>query len=152
MTASKSVSARPAPLWLRLLAAIYDLLPLLALWFASTVLILAASGGAFDVHRVAHKVMLQTVVVLVSASYFALSWSRGGQTIGMRPWRLRIVSADGGSVTLRMSLVRFAIALFSLAPAGLGFWWALVDAQRRTWHDIAAGTVMVQLEKRSAGS
>jgi uncharacterized RDD family membrane protein YckC len=42
--------------------------------------------------------------------------------------------------------LRFAVALLSLAPAGLGFWWALFDAQGRSWHDIAAGTLVVRME------
>jgi uncharacterized RDD family membrane protein YckC len=86
-------------------------------------------------------------VLLASAAYFALSWSRGGQTIGMKPWRLRVVRGDGASPDLTQSLLRFGVALISLAALGIGFWWALFDAQRRTWHDIAAGTVVVRLEK-----
>ena len=36
----------------------------------------------------------------------------------------------------------------TLAAAGLGFAWALVDRERRTWHDIASGTVMVRMPRR----
>ena len=47
--------------------------------------------------RLAAAVFLYTfVVLLVSVSYFPFFWARGGQTPGMRFFRLRVVSdADG---------------------------------------------------------
>jgi uncharacterized RDD family membrane protein YckC len=146
MTDSRQAAATPAHLGWRLIAAVYDLLPLLALWFFATVLALALTGGALDVQRLGGKVLVQALVLLASAAYFALSWSRGGQTIGMKPWRLRVVRGDGTSPDLAHALLRFAVALVSLAALGIGFWWALFDTQRRTWHDIAAGTLMVRME------
>jgi uncharacterized RDD family membrane protein YckC len=146
-TTIQQQAATPAHLGLRLIAALYDLLPVLALWFAAAVVALAVTGGSLDVRRLADKALVQTLMLGTSAAYFALSWWRGGQTIGMKPWRLRIVRADGAALGLRQALLRFAVALVSLAPAGLGFWWALFDAHGRTWHDIAARTVMVRLEK-----
>jgi uncharacterized RDD family membrane protein YckC len=143
-----SRTAAPANLALRLLAALYDALPMLALWFVATMLALALTGGALDVQRLPHKILVQVLVLAVTAAYFVISWRRGGQTIGMRAWRLRIVSSDGKPLGMRQALVRFGVSLLSLAAAGLGFWWALFDAHNRTWHDIAAGTVMVRLEKR----
>jgi uncharacterized RDD family membrane protein YckC len=147
MTASKIVSATPASLWLRLFAAVYDVLPLLALWFVAAVLALALTGGALDVHRLADKALMQALAFGVSAAYFIVSWMRGGQTIGMRPWRLRVVRSDGTPPDLTHAALRFAVALLSLVPAGLGFWWALFDAQGRSWHDIAAGTLVVRMEE-----
>jgi uncharacterized RDD family membrane protein YckC len=147
MTASKIVSATPASLWLRLLAAVYDLLPLLALWFVAAVLALTLSVGALDIHRLGDKILVQALTCTVTAAYFIVSWMRGGQTIGMKPWRLRVVCNDGTSPDLAHAALRFCVALLSLAAAGLGFWWALFDAQGRSWHDIAAGTLVVRMER-----
>jgi uncharacterized RDD family membrane protein YckC len=137
----------PASLALRLLAALYDALPMLALWFVATMLALALTGGALDVRQLPHKILVQVLLLAFTAPYFVVSWLRGGQTIGMRAWRLRIVSADGKPLGMQQALVRFGVSALSLAAIGLGFFWALFDAQNRTWHDIAAGTVMVRLEK-----
>jgi len=137
----------PASLALRLLAALYDALPMLALWFVATMLALALTGGALDVQRLPDKLLVQALLLAVTGAYFIISWRRGGQTIGMRAWRLRVVSADGKPLDARQALVRFGVSLISLAAVGLGFFWALFDAQNRTWHDIAAGTLMVRLEK-----
>ncbi|MDE1961021.1 MAG: RDD family protein [Xanthomonadaceae bacterium] len=143
---SEPMSATPAPLRLRLAAAAYDLLPLLGLWFAAAVLALAITGGALDTHTLAGKFLVQGLALVLSGAYFIVSWSRGGQTIGMRAWKLRMVRADGRRVRWPLALLRFVVALLSLAALGAGFWWALVDAQKRTWHDMAADTVWVRIE------
>ena len=61
----------------------------------------------------------------------------------MRPWRLRVVSADGPAPAWSALWRRYAVATLSLAAGGLGFWWAWFDRDRLTWHDRAAGTRMV---------
>jgi uncharacterized RDD family membrane protein YckC len=142
-----SASAMPASLWLRVAAGTYDLLPLLGLWFVAGVLALAITGGTLDPHRLVHKLLVQALVLTLTAAYFVVSWTRGGETIGMRAWRLRVVRADGSPVHWLQALLRFLAALISLALVGSGFWWALIDREKRGWHDIATGTVLVRLEK-----
>jgi uncharacterized RDD family membrane protein YckC len=56
---------------------------------------------------------------------------------------------DGESIALKRALLRFAVAFVSLAALGLGFLWCLLDSERRAWHDIVAGTLLVRLEKNS---
>lgn len=141
MTATSS-----APLWLRLTAAVYDLFPLIALWMLTIALSLLAVHGDVDV---AHPpplfhLLQQLALLAVTAAYFVVSWARGGQTIGMRAWRLRVVAADGGPLPWSQALLRFAVALPSLLAFGLGFWWCLVDRDRRGWHDLAARSRLVR--------
>ena len=137
-------SAAPAHLGLRLFAALYDALPLLALWFLAAGLALLLTGGALDVRRLADKLFVQCLVLLVTAAYFIVSWLRGGQTVGMRPWRLRVVRNDGSPLDFRHAALRFGVATVSF---GLGLLWCLVDRDRRAWHDIAADSVVVRMEK-----
>lgn len=144
---SPRLAAAPVHLGWRLITAIYDLFPLLALWFFATILAVLLTGGALDVHRLGHKVLVQALVLGVTAAYFVVSWMRGGQTVGMKPWRLRIVGADGGPIPFRRALMRFGVALVSLAALGLGFLWCLIDRERRAWHDIAADTLLVRMDK-----
>jgi uncharacterized RDD family membrane protein YckC len=139
--------ATPASLWLRLLAGLYDLLPLLGLWFVAGLLALLITGGALDPHRLAHKLLVQALVLAFSAAYFALSWMRGGQTIGMRAWRLRVASSEGTRLSITRASLRFLVALVSLLALGAGFWWILIDPKKRAWHDLAAGTVVARIEK-----
>ena len=140
-------SATPANLRLRLAAAAYDLLPLIGLWFVAVVLALAVTGGALDTRTLAGKLLVQAFAFAISAAYFVGSWSRGGQTIGMRAWRLRVVDQEGGTVSWPRALLRFLVALVSLAALGAGFGWVLLDVQGRAWHDIAARTRLLRAAK-----
>ncbi|HXD38072.1 MAG TPA: RDD family protein, partial [Rhodanobacter sp.] len=84
---------------------------------------------------------------------------RGGQTVGMRPWRIRLTRRDGGAPTFQQAVLRLLVAaapmlVLMLAPvlglrttlwALLLVWaaWfavALVDPRRRALHDIVAAT------------
>src|SRR3546814_4829974 len=57
---------------------------------------------------------------LLSGLYAVVSWRRGGQTLGMRPWRLAVVGADGSVTSWRALCVRYAVGPGSLMAAGLG--------------------------------
>jgi uncharacterized RDD family membrane protein YckC len=148
--------AAPRPLipW-RLLALLYDALPVLALWL----LVSAAFtvGFTFLGHHDPHDNirpfswlawLLWIACWLVTAGYALLSWGKGGQTLGMRPWRLRVVDAAGGRPSWRALWLRFLVGHLSLLLGGLGFWWAWVDRDRLAWHDRASGTRMTRMAKR----
>ena len=135
---SDEPTATPASLWLRALAGSYDLLPLLGLWFFAGAIALGLTGGAIEAHAEFRKLLTQLLVLAFSAAYFVVSWTRGGQTIGMRAWRLRVVRVDGAALRWPQALLRFGVALVSLAALGIGFVWMLFDPQKRTWHDIAS--------------
>jgi len=139
----------PTPLHVRLAALVYDLFPLIGLWMATAALALLVVHGDVDAAHppAVFRHGLRAALLVVTCAYFALSWTRGGQTIGMRAWRLRLVDEHGGAVRGSQALLRFAVALLSLAAAGIGFFWSLVDHDRRTWHDIASGTTLVRLPK-----
>lgn len=146
---------RPAALigW-RLLALLYDLWPVVALWMlASAIFTFAYTFSGHDSHEnIPPFSLLQWVLWLVcwliGAVYAVLSWRRGGQTLGMRPWRLQVIGVDGSAPAWRALLMRYAVGTLSLLLAGLGFWWAWLDRDRLTWHDRASGTRMVRLPKR----
>jgi uncharacterized RDD family membrane protein YckC len=133
----------PAPLGWRIAAALYDLMPLIALWFVTAALALLVTQGTLDYHAWWYRLSL----LVVTAGYFVLSWRNGGQTIGMRAWRLRVVDENGASPTYTASLLRFAVSVVSLAAACLGFLWCLYDRDRRAWHDLAAHTRLVRYPK-----
>ena len=71
-------------------------------------------------------------------------WRRGGQTLAMKAWRIRIVTREGAPLALRHALNRFLFALAGCLLAGAGFLWALVDREGLFLHDRLAGTKIVQ--------
>jgi uncharacterized RDD family membrane protein YckC len=143
------MTSTPASLWLRLAAMLYDAFPLIGLWMATAALALLVAHGSVDV---AHPTMtwrigLRAALFVVTAAYFVVSWARGGQTIGMRAWRLRVVEANGNALTWPRALLRFVVACVSLGVVAFGFVWCLFDARKRGWHDLAARSVVVQMSR-----
>ncbi|MCL6712193.1 RDD family protein [Pseudomonas sp. R2.Fl] len=156
MTASAAPAERPRALigW-RLLSLLYDVWPVLALWMLISLAF--TLGYTFLGHHGARENIapyspLQLLLWLccwsVAGLYATLSWARGGQTLGMRPWRLKVVDMQGGPPTMRALWLRFAVATLSLVLGGLGFWWGWVDRDRLAWHDRFSGTRMIRLPKQ----
>lgn len=149
MTKSAPISAPPG-LLRRLAALAYDGLLILALAFVVSALMLFVTGGRLGRPDRpswllwAHRTLLMATVW----GFFAWFWTHGGQTLGMRAWRLRLVATDGGTITWMHTLWRFAGAALSLAALGLGYWWILVDPERRSWHDRLSGTHLIVVPKR----
>lgn len=137
----------------RLLALLYDFFPVLALWM---LLSLAFTlGYTLSGHAARQNIapfsalqwLLWIACWLATGAYAVVSWRRGGRTLGMRPWRLRVVDARGGDASVPALLRRYAVGTLSLLAAGLGFWWAWFDRDGLTWHDRASGTRMVREAK-----
>lgn len=135
---------RPATLvgW-RLLALTYDFFPVLALWFVTAGVFTLLHGDAVRGGWLGGVEFL--ALWAIAGLYATASWRRGGQTIGMRPWRMRVVDAgSGGNAGWRALWRRYAVGSASLLLAGAGFWWAWIDRDRLTWHDRASGTRMLR--------
>lgn len=138
------VTSKPAHLGWRLAAAIYDLFPLFALLMAAAAAAMAATRGQLDYHVWWYRLLLLGVI----GGYYLLSWRYGGQTIGMRAWRLRIVGRDGAPPGWGAALLRLVVAPVSLLVLGIGFLHCLFERERRSWHDLASGTRMLREPKR----
>ena len=88
---------------------------------------------------------LQAWNVAVVGVYFVLAWTRSGQTLPMKTWRLRVVRWDGAPLAAGRALHRYVLALLCLAALGAGFIWALFDRDRQFLHDRLAGTALVEV-------
>lgn len=139
-----SPSPSPAGLWPRLAAGAYDTLVVAGLLMLTSLAVIGARGGA-AVPAGSHG--YQAFIVLQVVAYFTAFWSRGGQTVGMRAWRLRIETADGRPLAVTAALLRILATLVAVAPLGAGIAWILVDRERRGLHDRLAGTRVVRLPK-----
>lgn len=128
----------------RLAAGCYDALLLGALWMAATLAVVAVRGGQ---PVPAGEPAYQLLLLVVAALFFIASWLRGGQTLGMRAWRLRVERESGEALDARAGLLRFLGGLLSVATGGIGLLWLWVDRDELTWHDRLAGTRVVVLPK-----
>jgi len=130
----------PPRLLRRFAAIFYDSLLLISVLFFAGLLAYPVTRG--------HASPFYTIYLLgVSFLYFAWSWLHGGQTVGLLCWRLQLQTVNGELLTWRRVLIRFIVAMVSWLVFGIGFFWAIFDTQRRTWHDWVSGTRLVYVPK-----
>jgi uncharacterized RDD family membrane protein YckC len=129
---------RFAGFWIRLVAFIIDFV----IWgFAMAV-------AAISIIFIVGIVLLPLVIF----GYFPFLWWRRGATFGQSLLGLRVVRAiDGGPIDGGMSCIRgliyYAEMFFftTLLLGCIGFVWAAFEPRKRAWHDMAAGTVVIQV-------
>jgi uncharacterized RDD family membrane protein YckC len=153
----------------RILSMTYEGTLLFAVAFIATWLFQFAAGGAVVTGW--QRTALQVYLAAVFAAYFLWCWLRGGQTLAMKAWHIRLVVPGKDRVPARTALARLAyaglfvgsfcaalvgafvhrnpwIALATLAASGMGLGWALFDRDRQFLHDRLAGTRLVLVEAR----
>lgn len=124
----------------RLASMLYDALLLLAVLFIAAFIFTAVTHNA---QSPLFRLAFQAYLTVVAGIYFVGFWLRGGQTLAMKTWRLRLTAADGGAVGARQAVLRYLLALTGVFLLGFGIFWAVFDRDRQFWHDRVAGTRIV---------
>ncbi|WP_440054072.1 RDD family protein [Pseudoalteromonas sp. T1lg65] len=149
----------PAGFIRRIASLIYDSLVVVAFSMLTTVVFLLIIQGIISLgylslegHEDVSALIQSTpwlyglrAVLLISVAviFFSYFWTKSGQTIGMRAWRLKVQMPDGKLLTWQVAIARSLCALL-----GLGNLVALVDfKKKRALQDILCGTEMVVLSK-----
>lgn len=117
---------------------LYDAMAVIAIWMAGGALAVALTGGAVESGSVGFQVFLLALTFL----YFWMSWRRGGQTLGMRAWRIHL-DARGEPFGIARTLARMLGAIAAVLTLGTGYLWALGRADRATWPDLASRSALV---------
>ena len=129
-------------------AVIYDTLLLLAVLFLATAIALPFNAGeAFSTDQYAFSAYL----LAISLVFYGWFWTHGGQTLGLKSWKIRLCHQDGGSVSWQQAAIRFFAAGLSWACFGLGFIWVLFNKNRLSWHDQMSKTRLVLLSAENSG-
>lgn len=132
--------APAASLARRALALVYEVLLLSALFLVATLPYVLTTHAA---DAIVARPLFQVYLTAIAGAYFIWQWRRGGQTLPMKTWRMRLVTRAGAPLGLRHALARFLFALAGCALAGGGFLWALVDRDGLFLHDRLAGTKII---------
>ncbi len=140
-----------ARLWRRLAAGVYDGLLLIAInaIVAAVVVNLLTPKVAVEKHTltvlsasIRYGLMLPAML-LATGLFFAYFWVHSQQTLGMQTWHIRLERWDQERLSWRDACVRYLWALACLFPAGLGYWWALLDRHGLSLHDRLSRTRVV---------
>lgn len=125
--------------WRRFAAMFYDFVLLIALFFVATALVLPFNAGeAFTRQQVVYPIYL----LIVSFLFYGWFWTHGGQTLGLRAWKIKVLTYDGQPINWAQAGLRFLVAIVSWLALGLGFVWIIFDKNRRAWHDHLSKTAV----------
>jgi len=131
------VSANPedsfcdASLGRRFGALFYDLLVLLGIVFIAALPLPwfdQITGGA-----VLGLWIKRLYLLTVCFAYFGGFWVKGGQTLGMRAWQLRVIRNSGRALGWGDAVKRFTGLCLAVITLGLGFFWMPADTRHSNW-------------------
>lgn len=131
----------PISLLRRFGAIFYDSFLLLTVLFVASFIIVIPTGIR---PQDPYFFLFQIYIFVIAYLFFAWCWTRGGQTLGLRTWKMKVVNEDNTKLSYTTALIRFIVSMISWLPFGLGYLWSLWDKQHRTWHDIASKTKLVR--------
>ena len=144
-TDTNSIQVTPAGPIVRLAAFLYDALLLIALWFVIGGLAVIINGGE---GLSANNPFMPSMMLVVWVWFNMHFWRRGGQTLGMRAWRLRLLTTSGKNLSMLQCLLRLVAAVPSFAFIGLGYFWILIDKDKLAWHDKYSETRVIREPKK----
>jgi len=123
----------------RLASMLYESILLFAVAFLGTWLFQFAAGS-LQIEGW-QRLLLQLFLLALFAAYFLWCWLRGGQTLAMKTWRIRVVTREGHRpLRPATALLRFVCAALLLP---LSLFWVSVDRDRQFLHDRLAGTLLI---------
>lgn len=148
----------------RLISMVYETLLGFAVLFLPFLIFEVAVHGS---HTPTLEHMRQALAFLVLGAYFIHQWSRDGQTLAMKTWRLKVVRPGHDHLSLQTAAVRYLLSWMWVLPAllaslvldlhkwqalgavgaGILLWslTAFLDQDRQFLHDKLTGTRLVQL-------
>ncbi|WP_292989825.1 RDD family protein [Nitrosomonas sp.] len=128
--------------WRQFISLIYEFLILLAIIFIASFIfhLIFRDTNAFYFIP-----LYQFYLLIIMGYYFIWFWTRGGQTLAMQTWKIRVVTVDGNRLNNRIAITRYLIAVIGVLFFGIGILWAFVDRDHQYLHDRLAGTRIIKI-------
>ena len=141
----------------RLVSLVYESILLFGVAFIAAYLFLALTQSTYPIPSPMRH-LFQSYMFAVIGIYFVWCWRRGGQTLPMKTWKMRLVDHAGHPLSLARAWWRYALIWLTLLP-GLALYalghkwglallalplaWALADRERQFLHDRLARTRII---------
>ncbi|MFC1679478.1 RDD family protein [Elusimicrobiota bacterium] len=138
----------PAKITDRFIAYLIDFIPFAVGYYGILYVYIIRLGKLPNTIEVWSRVCLAWLIVYL---LYQLLGNMSGGTFGKRFLGIGVIGKDGGTLGFGRSLVRSLGYLVSTPCFNFGFLWSLVDRDSRTFHDIMAGSRVVELKRKSVG-
>ncbi|QQX82447.1 RDD family protein [Shewanella sp. KX20019] len=91
-----------------------------------------------------YKGLYQFWIALCVGLFYISFWSYGGQTLGMRAWRLKIQHPNGQNLSMITAAARLVWSLL-----GIGNLWILINGDKLALQDMMTRSEVVELSKEA---
>jgi uncharacterized RDD family membrane protein YckC len=147
MSTSDAVQIKRAGFFLRVIAALVDLVIVITItWAVGTIWIRTSNPSDASDDWV-------MTFLLVSATYSIGFWTECGATPGKLLFRMRVVRMNGEQpIAWYQGVARWVSYLLSASVFGAGFLMAAFHPLKRTIHDLMSGTRVIRLSRRRGKS
>ena len=161
----------PASLWRRLAAMVYDSLLIFSILVIVGLTTLPFTNG-LGISR--DNIFIRLYIFSALFVFLGWFWTHGGQTLGMRAWKLKLVQVDGHPVSWPLALFYYLVslpmwgflifviavnagiipapALLANAPHwllyGLAFSWFVIDHLPNNWRERISKLKMILITPR----
>ncbi len=129
-------------------AIIYDSLILFALFMIAGFIVIPVLGRPPTGQG--EHLFFQVLLLVIAYLFFCWFWTHGGQTLGMRAWKIRLLNLNNETVTWSVATGRFCLAILSWLLLGLGYLSMLWDREGLSWHDRLSSTYLILMGKQKA--
>ena len=119
----------------QLLAVFYDVWLLAAIFMGASALTLPFTGG--EPVKPGNPFMT-TYILFIWYGFYAWFWTHGGQTLGMRSWKIKLVNDTGEALTLWHALLRFLSGIPTWLFIGIGSYLLIAEQPNLTHPLISA--------------
>ena len=128
--------------FLRVIASIYDSVLLIGVWAAVLYPAVLINGGQIN------PILACALVLFSSWVFFATFWMKGGQTLGMTAWKVKLVSNDAShsKVTLNQTILRFVVNVGIVALFGIPLFLIYTDQKKLAVNDIFSKTKLIKVK------
>ncbi|MGF1740623.1 RDD family protein [Vibrio profundum] len=96
----------------------------------------------FLTHQPIWSFAYKVYLVAVWLTFLIFFWTKAGQTLGMRAWKIKVVNQQGENISALQALIRVLTSIFGLANLTI-----LLDPKKRGLQDLLSKTRVVVLPK-----
>lgn len=138
----------PAPFFRILGSVLYDWLIVIGLlmiggFFVVPLYSMITGNESFE----AGSLFFRLYVLSIIGLYFGYFWTRSGQTVGMKAWRIKLIGVENPKIGAKQVLIRLLVAIPAYGLSLIGILWRFLDRQGRTWVDLTSNSQLVLLPK-----
>lgn len=139
---NNKITIRPIGLMRRMMIMFYDAMLLVAVLFFASIPV----AVAFQITPEHPLYPLYIIYIyLVGFVFFGWCWTHGGQTLGLKTWKIRLIADSGEKISWRAALLRYLGSMLCWLSCGIGFIWCYTNKERLAWNDIISKTRLRKL-------